>query len=125
MAKRKTPPRDPKTGRFKTNPRKRAPAKRKRAPAKKTRKTSRRPNAARPTYKPNPKALPPQNKINELEWAFIDRYTAGSVLDALAIICFEKADHFEQLGNAPMVRKWRDTGRQVGTAAANAYRRKV
>lgn len=118
MATRKTPARDRKTGRFLSNFRKR-----------KARKTTRprarnRKPPARARTRRNPPRPPemPQGTQDNLEADIVDRYSMGTVLDALASICFEKAAHLEENWGDPRSGvPWRRIGKRIGTVAAAAY----
>ena len=142
-AKRKTPKRDKRTGRFLSNPLKRGvAAKRKRkAPARKRKTTGRKrdkrtghflPNPSRkrkaPAKKPRPNPFWAQaagrvsnKKRDDLE-IFVDSETLAKTLGVMSQFCMEKAEHFERtLGQPAAAKKWRRASSRLGQAAWAAH----
>jgi len=121
MAKRKTPKRDPKTGRFlkaKKNPaRSRRPKRTRKAVATGGPRRRRRSPSKRIRFRPrrNP-AYPPPSKQDELEMAFVDRYGLAATLGALSVICDEKAVHLlENWQDDHAAKEWDKAARRVET----------
>ena len=141
--KKKTPPRDKKTGRFltkrqqaarkrvrkakrnpapKAKPKTRAKAKpRTRAKATRAKPRARTTAAKLPTsYRKNPRDVP-ANLRDRLEMDYVDAYSLASTLEALGRICHEKGIHLrETWGDAPAGRVWEAAGNRIDTQSVKA-----
>lgn len=140
MAKRKTPPRDPKTGRFKKQARRSSRPKRARKNPPRDPKTgqykTRKRQYARGASNPKPKrqtspfARKPK-KLSEaarfdLESDWVDRYEMSGLLQALAVICDQKAEHFEFSWLAPeKAVPWKQMGHRLRTQARAAEQKGI
>lgn len=127
------PPRDKNTGRFLAK--KKAPARtrskkvqvaaKKKAPASpRARALPRRRNAAAPVMKKNPAV--PQAKRDTLEMDYVDKFTLADTLEALGLICWEKAEHLiSNWQDTYTARPWQQMGAQLDTLSVRARNKGV